>query len=109
MEQKLCDPFTLLVHSYVLKIGFQFLKFGVSTEALQSYVPLNLLSTLKTRLIGIRIDGSEQLLKKVTKRSIMVMAWLQKEQARHIFHSGLGDTAVLESNSHTCSLERSRH
>ena len=41
MEQKkVGDPFTLLVHSYVLNLSFQFLKFGVTTEALQSYVPL---------------------------------------------------------------------
>ena len=41
MEQKkVRDPFTLLVDSYVLKLDFQFLKFGVTTEALHSYVPL---------------------------------------------------------------------
>ena len=41
MEQKkVVDSFTLLNHSYVLSLGFQFLKFGVTTEALQTYVPL---------------------------------------------------------------------
>ena len=41
MEQKkVGDSFTLLFHGFILRFSFQFLKFGVTTEALQSYVPL---------------------------------------------------------------------